>query len=104
VLIVLGRMDIHPDDVEAAIALANSMAEQTRKERGCLLYAFGLDLDQRNRFWLTEQWQDEEALAEHFTTSHMMAFRVGLETLRLAHFSASSYGVTIATVLIHSGG
>jgi|HubBroStandDraft_4_1064222.scaffolds.fasta_scaffold629417_1 quinol monooxygenase YgiN len=97
-------MDIHPDDVAAAIALASSMAEETRKERGCLLYAFGQDLAQINRFWLAEEWQNEEALAEHFKTLHMMTFRAGLETLRLAHFSASSYGVTSATVLIHAGG
>jgi quinol monooxygenase YgiN len=100
VVIVLGRMDIHPEDAAAGIALAKTMAEETRKEGGCLLYTFAEDLALRSRFWLAERWRDADALAEHFKTSHMMEFRAGLQTLRLVHFSAYSYGITNETELI----
>lgn len=100
-LVVLGRIEVHPDDVAAARALATSMAQETRKEPGCLHYAFGQDIAQTNRFWLAEQWQDGEALAEHFKAPHMAAFRAGLRALRVEHLSASSYGVTATTELIN---
>jgi quinol monooxygenase YgiN len=99
-VVVLGRIDVHRDDVAAVIVLAASMAHETRKEPGCLHYAFGQDVTETNRLWLSEQWQDANALTEHFKTPHMVAFRAGLRALRVAHLSASSYEAAVIADLI----
>ena len=93
-VIVLGTVEIHPDDVEAAVAVATALVEATRQEPGCIQYAFGRDIAVPTRFWLSECWRDGEALAAHFTTPHMAAFRVALQGLRVSGLSAQRYEVT----------
>lgn len=99
-LIVFGQIDVHQDDVAAMTALAAAMAQETRKEAGCLHYAFGQDISETGRLWLSERWQDASALTAHFQTPHMAAFRAGLRSLRVAHLSASSYEVGAISDLI----
>lgn len=99
-LVVLGRIDVHEDDAAAMAALAAPMAHETRKEPGCLHYAFGQDVSEPGRLWLSERWRDADALTEHFRTPHMAAFRAGLRSLRVTHLSASSYEVGATSVLV----
>jgi quinol monooxygenase YgiN len=40
-LLVLRTIEIHPDDVDAAVAMARTMADVTLQEPGCIRYAFG---------------------------------------------------------------
>jgi quinol monooxygenase YgiN len=45
-LVVLGKIEVHPDDVDGAIELASKMAAATMTEPGCMQYAFGRDITQ----------------------------------------------------------
>lgn len=99
-LVVLGRIDVHPEDAGAAGALAAALAEETRKEPGCLQYAIGQDIAQPGRFWLSEKWRNAEALRAHFRTSYMAAFRAELRALRDVRVTASSYEVGTETDLM----
>ena len=82
-IIVLGQIDYHPEDFEAAKALAAVMMQETVKEDGCIQYAFAADLVHPNRLTLGESWRDAAALDAHFLTPHMQAFREGLRGLRV---------------------
>ncbi len=99
-LLVLGTIEVHPDDVDAAVALAATMADATLKERGCIQYAFGRDVAQPNRFFLTERWESPEALAAHFQTPHMAAFQEAMQKLRIERLTATRYDVESVTSLI----
>jgi quinol monooxygenase YgiN len=99
-LIVLGTIEIHPDDIDAAIKMANTMAAATMKEPGCIQYAFGQDSAQSNRFLLTERWESPEALAAHFSTPHMAEFQGAMRNLRIQHLTATRYDVQGETKLM----
>ena len=99
-MVVLGKIEFHPDDLAAATALMLDLTRETRQEPECMHYAFGQDLAATNRFWLSEQWRSEAALVEHFKLPHMAAFRAGLSRVRVLHLEASSYGATAAQDLI----
>jgi quinol monooxygenase YgiN len=80
---IIGQFDVHPEDATAVADLMRTMMNQTQKEQGCLHYAFAADISTPNRFQLSELWEDDEALAAHFRTAHMTAFRAGLAQLRI---------------------
>ena len=80
-VIILGTFDVAPAARDRAAALFSMMNEETRKEEGCLYYAFSADLAERNRFQLSEIWVDEAALAKHHTTEHMAEFLTTLPEL-----------------------
>ncbi|HSR95587.1 MAG TPA: putative quinol monooxygenase [Kofleriaceae bacterium] len=92
-LVVIGVLEVHPDDAPAMARLTATMAAATRQEPGCLQYAFGHDVEQPGCFRLSEQWRDAAALDEHFATPHMAAFRRGLGGLRLVRRAVTAYTV-----------
>ena len=73
-LVVAGRIAVKPERREDAVRLALDVAEATRAEAGCLSYRFYADLEDPNRFFIFEEWRDEDALAAHFGTPHMTRF------------------------------
>ena len=95
-IVVLGQFDFHPEDFEAAKALAATLMEETAREDGCLKYAFAVDLVQPNRLQLSELWRDDAALAAHFLTPHIQAYRAGLSRLRVVKRAVQRHDV-IAT-------
>lgn len=74
-IIVAGSIPIKPEMREEAIAAALEMAAETQKEEGCIEYQFYADISDPNRFLVFERWASGEALAAHFGTAHMAAFR-----------------------------
>jgi quinol monooxygenase YgiN len=94
VIIVLGQFDFHPEDFEAAKALAATLIRETVKEDGCIQYAFGADLVHPNRMTLGELWRDDAALSAHFLTPHIQAYRAGLKGLRVVKRGVQRHEVT----------
>jgi quinol monooxygenase YgiN len=92
-LVVIGALEVHPDDVPAMAELTAAMAAATRQEPGCLHYAFGHDVEQAGCFRLSERWRDAAALDAHFATPHMATFRRGLGGLRLVRRAVTAYTV-----------
>lgn len=82
-IVILGQFDFHPDDAPRAAELMRVMADETVKEDGCLHYAFSRDVGAANRFQLGEWWRDDAALAAHFASAHMAAYRAGVALLRI---------------------
>lgn len=89
--IVLGQFEVHPDDIPSVTAIMDTMARETRKEKGCILYDFAVDITNPNRICLSELWTDPEALAEHFETPHMAVFRAAIADIRVLSRSVKVY-------------
>jgi quinol monooxygenase YgiN len=53
----------------------------TRKEAGCLVYAYAIDVEDPGLIRVFEQWRDQACLDAHFQTDHMRAW----QTVRAAH-------------------
>lgn len=82
-IIIYVEAKVDPADMPAARDLARAMVTETRKEDGCLAYAFSEDLLEPGLIRVFEKWRDAEAIRAHFATPHMAAFNAGLAKLRL---------------------
>lgn len=93
---IIGQFDVHAEDVIAAGDLMRTMTIETRKEKGCLHYAFSTDLATSNRFQLSELWDSAASLEAHFQSAHMATFRAGLAQLRIRKKTVQRYRATEA--------
>ena len=82
-IIVTGHVRVHPEDVDALRPHARRTLEETRKEDGCLLYAYGEDVIDPGLIRIVERWSDWAALEAHFKTPHMAEWREALSGLRV---------------------
>ena len=55
--------------------IINKLEQETRKEKGCIDYAFSIDINNENVLRITELWEDLKSLQDHLKTSHVDAFR-----------------------------
>ena len=80
-IVIAGSVRVKAEKREAAVRAALTMAEATRAEPGCLTYRFSADLADPTTFLIFEEWEDDEALARHFASAHMEAFRRAIPDL-----------------------
>jgi len=96
-IVVAGMVKIRPETRDEAVRVALAMAEATRSEAGCLAYRFSAALDDRDTLFIFEEWESEEALARHFETAHMAAFRRELPRLVAGAPAIKRYAVQSAS-------
>ncbi len=73
--IVLEAGTIEGERVRDAIRI---MEEESRKESGCLTYAFSVDINDPTIMRIYERWESMEALEAHFKAPHMAVFQKAL--------------------------
>jgi quinol monooxygenase YgiN len=92
-IVIIGQLDIHPEDAAAAAELMRVMMNASMKEQGCHHYSYSRDLATAVRFQLSELWEDEEALGAHFKAEHMAVYRAGMSKVRVLKRSVRRYEV-----------
>lgn len=65
-IIVWGAVDIAEGNIEAALEMSIKHVHRSRKERGCISHSVHIDAENKNRLAFFEEWQDMEALQQHF--------------------------------------
>ena len=98
-IIVAGSVTIRSDRREEAIRAARAMAEATAREPGCISYRFSSDLVDPDQFFIFEEWESEDALARHFQTEHMKAFREKLPGIVAGAGVVKRYVVTSVSAM-----
>jgi len=98
-IVIAGSVAARPERREEVIRVARTMAAATRAEAGCVTYRFSADLDDPNTLLIFEEWESEEALARHFQSPHMAAFRQALPGLLAGVPALKRYGVASATAM-----
>ncbi len=96
-LVIAGHIRIDPARRDAAVAAAAEVQAETRKEPGCLSYAFSSDLDDEGLFHLFEEWESEDALDAHFATPHIAVFQgkvagLGVKEMNVKRYEIASVG------------
>jgi quinol monooxygenase YgiN len=71
VIIVTGEIRIPADRMAEARPHMRAVLEATRKEPGCLLYAFGEDVLDPGLIRIVERWDDWTSLEAHGKTEHI---------------------------------
>lgn len=92
-IIVTGVIDLDPAKRDAAIEAMNTVMEATRAEDGNESYVFAADVSDPGRFWVTEQWASEEAMAAHMASPHLAEFMGAM----------GGFGVTAASLTKWTG-
>lgn len=59
------------DELEQELSRLQTIS---RRDPGCIAYNVFDDLSRRGRFFLYEQWEDEQSLAEHNRQAHVKDF------------------------------
>jgi quinol monooxygenase YgiN len=80
-ILVIGHLKIAPEKFAAARPHMRAMLDATRKETGCLLYAFGEDVLEPGVIRISERWSSWETLKAHGATPHMTAWRAALKEI-----------------------
>jgi quinol monooxygenase YgiN len=81
VIIVTGHLRIAPEHIEPLREPMRAVLEATRKEDGCLLYAFGEDVLDPGLIRIVERWRDWPSLEAHGKAPHMATWRDALDKL-----------------------
>ena len=79
-IVVVGRVITDPSKRAQLIEVAQKVASASREEAGCIDYRVFEDTEQPNRFVFVEEWEGEEALQQHFRTSHIAEFMQAIQS------------------------
>jgi len=96
-IVIAGKIQVKPERRDEARKAALDMVEATRRESGCLSYAFYADLVEPATFFLFEEWESDAALGAHFQTEHMARFQQQIPALLAAPPTFKRYVVESAT-------
>jgi quinol monooxygenase YgiN len=73
-IIVTGHIRVPPDKMEHLRPHMRAVLEATRREDGCILYAFGEDVLDPGLIRIVERWDNWQALAAHSQAAHIKAW------------------------------
>ncbi len=90
-ILVIGTVRLPPENIEKARAAMETMVAASRAEDGCFEYAYSHDLLEPGLVRVTEAWRDREALAAHFQTPHMAAWRAVFPDLQITDRKLALY-------------
>ena len=99
-IVIAGKIQVKPEKREEAKRAALEMVEATRREAGCISYAFYADLVDPGTFFIFEEWKDDAALGAHFQSEHMARFQQQAAALVAAPPSITRYTVESATKMM----
>jgi quinol monooxygenase YgiN len=83
-VIVAGTLVLKEGALEALRPHMRRMIAASRAEPGCLTYSYGVDVEDDNVIRVFEEWESSEALAAHFETPHLKAWRPALAEIGIA--------------------
>ena len=92
-LIVAAQVMVEAGKIEGVRDALRTMEDETRKEAGCLTYAFSLDVNDPTSLRIFERWESLEALEAHFKTPHMAAFGQALAKVQPKSMDVKVYEV-----------
>ncbi len=72
--VISAQAFIKPDKVDAFLAAANVVIEQSRAEAGNISYSLYQDPQDKTKFLFFEEWKNQAAVDTHFATEHFQKF------------------------------
>ena len=92
-IIVLVRVEIHPESLASLKDTMQKMEQESRNEDGCQDYAFTLEISEPSFLRVVERWDDMAALEYHFSTPHMADFNKAISGLGAGPMDVKVYDV-----------
>jgi quinol monooxygenase YgiN len=76
-IVLLVHMTIKPGSEQECIRLCNAVAEETRKEPGCIHYIVNQSTENPLHFVFYEMYKDKAALESHWASPHFAKYVKG---------------------------
>ncbi len=73
-IVVVGRVRTDAARRADFVRCGEALVTASRGDRGCLAYGLHQATDDEDAFVFVEEWEDEEALREHFASPHIATF------------------------------
>ncbi|HEY1834013.1 MAG TPA: putative quinol monooxygenase [Solirubrobacteraceae bacterium] len=83
-IVVVGRVKTDAEKRADLVRIGQAVAAASRQEAGCINYAIYGDTESDTDFVFVEEWESEQALAEHFRTPHIASFMRDVVTALVA--------------------
>ena len=83
-IIVLATARLGEGAFEQGFAAMEAMIKASNAEPGCISYAYARDVLDPAVLHIVEKWDDDAALAAHFSMPHMAQFRQALARLDIS--------------------
>ena len=103
-LIIHGRFEVHPDDMEAWVESAQRMATVSRTEPGCVAYDFSVDVLDPTHAYILQMWSSTEEHDAHTASAHHVTRTEELGHLRVETREIRYYDAEIVRDLLEERG
>lgn len=80
-IVLIARLKVKKDSVEAAKQEALEIIAPSRAEEGCINYDFHQQIDDETVFIWHETWENEAAIAAHGASAHFKVFSENVKDL-----------------------
>ena len=74
-ILIVGTVRVPEAAFDTAREAMATMIAETRKEDGCIRYAFAQDVVDKGVMHVSEAWRDRAALTAHANSAHMAEWR-----------------------------
>jgi Uncharacterized conserved protein len=74
-IVLIARLTVKAGKKEELLALTRPLIAATRQEAGCIGYSLLDDRDDPGKCVFVEEWQDMEALKQHWQAPHLLEWR-----------------------------
>ncbi|MEQ8247747.1 MAG: putative quinol monooxygenase [Alphaproteobacteria bacterium] len=98
-ILIAGTVRVPPENLDAARPHMEKMLKASRAEAGCRSYSYAQDILDPGLIHVAESWDDADALAAHFASPHMKAWRAAGADFGIGERQLTRYVVTDATPL-----
>jgi len=91
VIVVTGDLRVAPDNMDSLREAMRRVIEATRKEDGCLAYAYGEDVLEPGLIRISERWLNWQSLEAHSKSPHVAAWQATLKKAGVIHRDIVGY-------------
>ena len=89
-IIVAGTFRVPDERIGELMPIARATLAATRREAGCLTYAYAFDVEEGGLVRVSEEWESRAPLEAHFRQPHMGPWRA-----KLAEIGASGRSLKV---------
>lgn len=92
--VIAGRFVAKPECREEILAMTTELTRQSLEEPGCISYGLYEDQSAEHNFLFFEEWENQEAIGQHFEKSYFKDFIGGFSPLIEGSAAIKIYEVT----------
>lgn len=83
-IVVVGRVQTDAEKRAELVRVGLAVAAASRLEPGCISYRLYEDTENENEYVFVEEWESDQALRQHFASTHVAVFLQAIQATIVA--------------------